>query len=89
MALIKTAMDWDSVSDDLLRQISTIKNGRKRMEATKVLVNIETMITKLSKLELQSRRSASHSPRLVNEQLDLINQSVLNLEQWITMLLLM
>ena len=86
--IIKSAMDWDAVSDKLLRQISTIKNGRKRIEASKVLANIEGMITKLSQLELQARRSSSHSPRLVNEQLDIINQSVLELEQWITLLLL-
>lgn len=86
---IKTAMDWDKVESDLIRQTANIKNGRRRMEAQMIVSNIDTMISTLSKLELEARRSPGTVHRKVNEQLDIINQSVLQLEQWITMLLLM
>ena len=86
---IKTAMDWPKVEGELIGRVGKIKDPLKRLEAKKILKNLETMITKLSMLELVARRSASHSTRKVDEQLDLINQSVLELEQWITLLLLM
>ena len=86
---IKSAMDWSDVEEDVSRQIARVKDTRKRMEAKKVLDNIGSMITKLSMLELEARRSSSHSSRKVDEQLAIINQSVLGLEQWVTLLLLM
>lgn len=86
---IKSAMSWSEVEGDLINQVAKIKDPLKRMEAKKVLNNFGPMITKLSMLELEARRSASHSTRKVDEQLDLINQSVLELEQWVTLLLLM
>lgn len=82
-------MDWSDVEEDVSRQIARVKDTRKRMEAKKVLDNIGSMITKLSMLELEARRSSSHSSRKVDEQLAIINQSVLGLEQWVTLLLLM
>lgn len=86
--MIKSAMDWPDAESELIKHISRIKDPLKRIQAKKVLSNLETMITKLSKLELEARRSSSHSTRKVDEQLDIINQSMLELEQWVTLLLL-
>jgi len=85
---IKSAMDWSDVEGDLIRQVARVKDPLKRIEAKKVLDNFGPMITKLSMLELEARRSSSHSTRKVDEQLDIINQSIVELEQWITLLLL-
>lgn len=87
--MIKSAMGWPDAESDLIKSVSRIKDPLKRMEAQKMLRNFDPMITKLSKLELEARRSSSHSTRKVDEQLDIINQSMLGLEQWVTLLLLM
>ena len=86
---IKTAMDWPNVEGDLMRHLAQVKDPLKRIEAKKVLKNFEPMITKLSMLELEARRSSSHSTRKVDEQLLYINNEILALEQWITLLLLL
>lgn len=85
---ITNSLEWSIVETDLRKQIRNINNWRKRTDATKMLDNLAPMITKLSKLEVQTRRSPSQSQRMVDEHLDIINDSVLNLEQWIILCLL-
>jgi phage host-nuclease inhibitor protein Gam len=57
-------------------------------QASKVVYNIGTMVSQLSKLELEARRSAFKSNQRVTEQLEKINTEINNLEQWLTLLLL-
>lgn len=85
---IKNSLDWPAAETELKQAILKIKDQRKQLEAKKVLRNFDAMISKLSILELEQRRSHSGSPRKVNEQLDFINAEVLHLNQWITLLLL-
>ena len=82
---ILNSLQFAKVEVALLNQISKIK-PQFQSQARKLIDNIRKMNTQLSKLELEARRSASHSSRKVNEQLEKINAEILSIEQWIMML---
>ena len=86
---IKNSLDWQDCETELKQKIAHVKDTRRQVEARKVLKNFEGMITKLSKLEMNARTSPSGSLRNVAEQLDLVNQEILNFEQWLTLLILL
>lgn len=86
---LTSSLDWHLIDAELRKNVRSIKDWRKRSDAQKMLDNFAPMITKLSKLEVQARRSPSHSQRMVDEYLDIINESVLQLEQWTILCLLM
>jgi hypothetical protein len=85
---IQNSLQFVQIESALLQQISQISDWQRQKEAKKVLDNISKMNTQLSKLELEARRSASHSLRKVNEQVEKINTELHNLEQWIMLLML-
>lgn len=86
---IQNSLDFVKVEQDLRTLIlHNIKSKEFQKEALKVLDNIKKMNTQLSRFELEARRSASHSLRRVNEQVEQINSEIHKLEMWITMLML-
>jgi hypothetical protein len=84
---LRTSLDWQAVQTKLKQQISLL-DAHYATQANKMLRNFDGMVTKLSQLELEQRRSATHSPRRVNEQLETVNNEIHNFEMWITMLTL-
>jgi len=85
---IKSSLEWYQVEHALHNRILLFKKHEHRSDAFRLVHNISNMITKLSKLELEARRSANQSLRRVNEQLALINAEINSIEQWATLLLL-
>jgi len=85
---IQNSLQFAKVEQELQALIYNIKGRDRQKEARKVLDNIGKMNTQLSRLELEARRSASHSPRRVNEQLAQINNEINSLEQWVMLLML-
>jgi len=85
---IKTALDWPKVETALTDSSRNLKGENHSREVSKVIRNIGTMVSQLSKLELEARRSPFKSHQRVNEQLTKVNDEINNLEQWMTMLLL-
>ena len=85
---IQNSLQFAKVEQELQALIYNIKGRDRQKEARKVLDNIGKMNAQLSKLELEARRSASHSPRRVNEQLEKINTEIYSLEQWVMLLML-
>ena len=85
---ITTALEWQFEGARIQALVHHIPSLANAFDCRKIVRNIDTMVSDLSKLELQMRRSSSHSPRLVNAKLEEINTTIEDLEQWITMLLL-
>jgi hypothetical protein len=85
---IANSLEWANVETTLLDSISRIPNISHAMTARKMLSNLRPMVTKLSQMELEARRSSSHSPRRVNEQLEFFNRQLANYEQWLMICLL-
>lgn len=85
---IKTALDWPKVEAVLLENGRNLKNYEHRNEVVKIIHNLEKMVSQLSKLELEARRSPFKSNQRVNEQLVKVNEEINNLEQWLTLLML-
>jgi hypothetical protein len=86
---IKNSLDWQLESAKILALIHSVPSPSNAFDCRLIISNIGKMVSHLSKLELQMRRSSSHSPRLVNEQLEKINTTIDDLEHWITMLMMM
>jgi hypothetical protein len=84
---LKTSLDWQDAEVELKQQLTHIP-PKYATQAKKMLRNFDAMITKLSQLELEQRRSATHSPRRVNEQLEIVNNEIHNFEAWLIMLTL-
>jgi hypothetical protein len=75
--LIKVSTDWNSYEEGLLhktRGLSYEKDVRKMIE------NIRAEITKLSKAEVEDRRSKSHKARDILEK---INQDIEMVEEYL------
>lgn len=87
--LITNSLQWQEIDTQLSTTIKALHNEEMAMQARKMLTNFNAMITKLSKLEMEARTSASGSKRRVNEQLEIINTEVENFQQWLTLLMLM
>lgn len=85
---IKTALDWPKVEAVLLENSRNLKDYDHRKEVAKIIHNLGSMVTQLSKLELIGRRSPHKSNTNVKEQLLKINEEINNLEQWLTLLML-
>lgn len=85
---IKNSLDWPKVETAINNSIGQLKNWEHRREAEKLVRNIGKMVSQLSKLELEDRRSPFKSGLKVKEHLAKVNEEINNLEQWITMLLL-
>ena len=85
---IKTALDWPKVEAVLLENSKNLKDYEHRKEVGKVINNLGKMVSQLSKLELEARRSPFKSHQRVTEQLVKLNEEINNLEQWLTLLML-
>jgi hypothetical protein len=85
---IKNSLDWQKAESELHIIINQIADKSSRIQANKLLLNFEPMITKLSQLELTARRTQGSANRNLNTQLEYINMEISNLEQWVTVLLL-
>jgi hypothetical protein len=83
---IKTALDWPKVEAVLVESSRHTKTYQR--EVLKIIHNIGGMVSQLSKLELEARRSPFKSNQRVIEQLRKINTQIYELEQWLTLLML-
>jgi len=81
---IKTALEGREVCDRLRKDLSTI---RYNPDLTKMLRNIDNMVTEISKLEVISRRTVSRT--LLQEPLKKLNESVKHLDKLIIVAKLM
>jgi hypothetical protein len=88
MEPIKNALEWSKVEDELRMRVKLVKDQKLVSQATKMLNNFEAMVTKLSVLEMEARRSNSGSKRKVNEQLKLINSEAIQFDYWLVMLMI-
>jgi hypothetical protein len=73
---INTSLDWEKESD---RLISTISSCGYNPDLKKVYNNINNMVSKLSKLEVEARRT--HNNLKVDECLVEINQAIDRLDK--------
>ena len=78
------ALEWEKVGEELKRQLLNIDYNPDLFKMHK---NIGVMITELSKLEVEARRT--HNVTAVNEKLTQINKAIIELEKWIVMALLL
>ena len=81
---IKTALDWPQVAAVINTDLSSIGYNP---DLKKMFRNIEGMVTELSKLEVDARRT--HSTKYLTPVIDKINQAVDHLEKLILMARLM
>lgn len=73
---IEQATDWQEVKSSLLKQMQGIGYNP---DLNKMIKNIDSMITELSKVEVEARRI--RKSRLVQNQLDAINKAIDHLEK--------
>ena len=81
---IENSLDWQKVGIDLQSQISQLGYNA---DLNKMFVNIGLMVTALSKLEVEARRSKS--TRVTTEKVTEINKAIDHLEKLLLMALLM
>ena len=72
---IKISTDWQLVNKDLQKEIRSIGFNP---DFSRILNNISTMVSDLSKLEVEARRTKS--TKKVNQKLKSINQAINRLE---------
>ncbi len=81
---IQNSLDWQKVHADLSSQLSS---SGYNPDLYKMLNNITLMITELSKLEVEARRSKS--TRLTEEKVVDINKAINHLEKLMLIAMLM
>lgn len=81
---IERAIDWNKVSDDLRSQLVTIGYNP---DLRKMFINIDKMVTELSKLEVSFRRTQKYS--MLDDRVEKINKAIDHLEKLILMAKLM
>lgn len=81
---IERALDWDRVSIDLLSQLASIPYNPDLRQMVK---NINSMVTELSKLEVNIRRSGKYS--ILEDKVAAINKAIDHLEKLILIAKLM
>jgi hypothetical protein len=81
---IERALDWNQVSDQLRSQLNS---AGYNPDLNKMLKNIDTMVTELSKLEVIGRRTQKYS--FLDEKVLQINNAIDHLEKLILMARLM
>jgi hypothetical protein len=81
---IEQATDWQEVKSSLLKQMQSIGYNP---DFNKMIKNIDSMITALSKIEVEARRIRKFN--LVQNQLDDINKAIDHLEKLLLMAQLM
>jgi hypothetical protein len=81
---IERATDWQEVKSSLLKQMRSIGYNP---DFNKMIKNIDSMITALSKIEVEARRI--RKSKLVQNQLEDINKAIDHLEKLLLMAQLM
>jgi len=81
---IETSLDWGQARQELLTQIQSLSYNS---DLRKMLRAIDDMVGKLSQIEVESRRTKNNTKSA--ERIAQINNAIENLEQWITMAMLM
>jgi hypothetical protein len=81
---IEKALDWNQVSDQLRNQMNSVGYNP---DLNKMLKNINTMVTELSKLEVTFRRI--HKSNMTDEKVLQINNAISHFEKLIIMATLM
>jgi hypothetical protein len=81
---IEQAIDWQEVKSSLLSQMKSIGYNP---DFNKMIKNIDSMITELSKVEVEARRIRKSN--MVKNQLDNINHAIDHLEKLLLMAQLM
>jgi len=81
---IETSLDWGQARQELLTQIQSLSYNS---DLRKMLRALDDMVGKLSQIEVESRRTKNNTKSA--ERIAQINNAIENLEQWITMAMLM
>jgi hypothetical protein len=81
---LSNSLDWFNVSNALQSQLDTIPYNP---DLRKMLKNIESMVGRLSKLEVDARRT--HAQHYAREQLEKVNRAIDHLEKLLLMAQLM
>jgi hypothetical protein len=81
---IERAIDWDKVSVDLASQMNGIGYNP---DLVRMHLNIGKMVTELSKLEVNLRRTGKYE--MLNDKVDTINKAINHLEKLVLMANLM
>lgn len=81
---IQNSLDWQKVNSDLSSQLSSVGYNP---DLHKMLANINKMVSELSKIEVEARRSKS--TRVSEEKLVDINKAIDHLEKLVLMAMLM
>jgi len=77
MKNIKSSLEWDPIKTELLRQAGRLTHGS---DIRKMISNISTKITELSKAEVAARRGRSN---LAVELLKEINEDLVTVEEFL------
>ncbi len=77
MAKIKSSLDWESIKTDLLHKTTNLIHGR---DIRRMISNISTNITELSRAEVVARRGRSN---LATELLVQINEDIETVEEFL------
>jgi hypothetical protein len=75
--MIKTSLDWSRYETNLLHKANNLTHGK---DVRKMIENIRIEVTKLSKAEVESRRSKNH---LAEELLIKVNQDIEMVEEFL------
>lgn len=78
---LNNSLDWQKIEKDLLQTIFDLGYNR---DLHRIFANIKQMITVLSQLEVESRRTKKDY--LVQEQLNKINESLKQINKFIMLL---
>lgn len=81
---IERALDWNQVSNDLRSQLSSVDYNP---DLRRMFANIDKMVTELSKLEVNLRRSGKYS--FLDDKVLQINNAINHLEKLILIAKLM
>jgi len=78
---IENSMDFERVDRELTMRVSGIKNTTHRMQALRLISNLQKMVSELAKLELMSRRSEYSRGENVRKAIAQINEEIKNVEE--------
>jgi len=81
---INHAIDWQEIRSNLRVELNSIGYNP---DLQKMLKNIDSMVTELSKLEVAARRN--HSTIFTKEKVDQINKAIKHLQQFLLVAKLM
>jgi transcription antitermination factor NusA-like protein len=78
--MIKNSLEWQAQRRDLAEKVSSVPYSP---DLKRMLKNIDDLVTELSKIEVDARRTKSNTK--VNIHLNKISAAINTLEQWIFM----